>query len=81
MPVECILDESTFVSNALLTINNCTPYNAVYGRVPIVLPDIDQPDAVAESPDFPAGTVSHVHRLREIAVQANSDWILPPGRG
>ena len=61
------LSEATFAGNALVSVNGSTPYNALYGRVPHLLPDLqahignpdtDRPDAVRGS-----------HRLREIAVQ------------
>jgi len=70
MTAEQILAEATFVTNAMLTINNCTPYNAVYGRVPNILPDIDRPDAINEGALNHPGSIRNVHRLREIAVQA-----------
>jgi len=70
MDFDQILGEACFVTNALLTVNNCTPYNAVYGRVPHILPSIDQGDVINEnSLDLP-GLIRHTFRLREIAVQA-----------
>ena len=36
------LAECVFRGNALLTVGGSTPYNAVYGRVPSILPGIDQ---------------------------------------
>ena len=42
MPFESILAECVFCGNAMLTVNNSTPYNAVYGRVPHILPGIEQ---------------------------------------
>ena len=42
MPFHSILAEATFCGNALLAVNGSTPYNAVYGRVPNILPSIDQ---------------------------------------
>ena len=41
VPIEQRVTEATFCGNALLSINNVTPYNAVYGRVPTLLPDIN----------------------------------------
>ena len=70
MDFDQILGEACFVTNALLTVNNCTPYNAVYGRVPHILPSIDQPDCINEASLDHPGMVRHCYRLREIAVQA-----------
>ena len=51
--VECpfshVLSEATFCSNALLSINQCTPYNAVYGRVLALLPGLDQIESPHEA--------------------------------
>ena len=70
MPIKQVLSEATFCTNALLSVNGSTPYNAVYGRVPHILPSIDQPDALNESNlDLP-GTIRFTHRLREISVAA-----------
>ena len=41
IPFGQILSEAIFCGNALLTIRDSTPYNAVYGRVPRILPGID----------------------------------------
>ena len=73
MDIAVILDEATFCSNALLSVNGCTPYNALYGRVPNILPGIDQPDAMNEDRLNMPGTIRHTHRLREIAVSAMLD--------
>ena len=53
----------------MLTINNTSPYNAVYGRVPNILPDINCPDAENEGDTPSPGLIRHTHRLREVAVQ------------
>ena len=42
IPFASILADAVFVGNALLSINGSTPYNAVCGRVPLILPGIDQ---------------------------------------
>ena len=68
MPFGSILAEATFCGNALLAVNGSTPYKAVYGRAPNILPSIDQvspPDAERDPP-----LVRHTHRSREISVQA-----------
>ena len=54
-----------FSGNALLSINGTSPYNAVYGRVPPLLPDTSM---VID--DAGPGTQRHVQRLREISIQA-----------
>ena len=68
MPFGSVLAEAVFCGNALLAINGYSPYSAVYGRVPDILPSIEQvapPDAERDPP-----LVRHSHRLREIAVQS-----------
>ena len=42
IPFEYRLAEAAFAGNALVTVNNTTPYNAVYGRVPSLLPNMNQ---------------------------------------
>ena len=74
IPFKYRLAEAVFAGNALISVNNTTPYNAVYGRVPRLLPDINQPNAEDKPQDgdnieFP-GLLRNSHRLREIAVQA-----------
>ena len=64
MPVKYVLSETTFCTNALLTVNGMTPYNAVYGRVPYMLPGRDQPDAMKEDSFNMPGSNRHTHRLR-----------------
>merc|ERR1711978_608802 len=46
-------------------MNGATPYNAVYGRAPALLPDTRVPIDDAEP-----GTARHVERMREISVAA-----------
>ena len=74
IPLEFRLRDAVFVGNAMLTTNDTTPYNAVYGRVPRILPNLPnsiQDDAVdGAGSDAPLpGLIRHSHRLREIAVQ------------
>ena len=66
IPIQQILSEAIFAGNALISVNSTTPYNALYGRVPVLLPDINAApvDDVGSQP----GTIRHSHRLREIAV-------------
>ena len=70
MPFESILAECVFCGNAMLTVNNSTPYNAVYGRVPHILPGISQIVHPGDAREQTPGTIAHAHRLREISVQA-----------
>ncbi|MFM7983192.1 MAG: hypothetical protein ACKPKO_28115, partial [Candidatus Fonsibacter sp.] len=58
-----ILSECVFCGNAMLSINGTTPYNAVYGRVPALLPDTSLP-----IDDAAPGTMRHVQRMREISI-------------
>ena len=62
-----VLSDSTFAGNCLLSINGMTPYMAVYGRVPCMLPPIDIPDANNEGA-LP-GTIRYTMRIREIAIE------------
>ncbi|CAE7581720.1 RE1 [Symbiodinium sp. CCMP2592] len=66
IPFERIMYDAAFALNALTSINGCSPYVAVMGRQPALLPadDMALPDAV---PDIMS---RHTHRLREVAVQA-----------
>ena len=69
IPFESILSEATFCGNAMLTVGGSTPYNALYGRVPKMLPSIDQIENPGGAKLNP-GLISHTHRLREISIQA-----------
>ena len=72
VPFKYRLAEAVFAGNALVSVNQSTPYNAVCGRVPKMLPDIEQaPDGGTRDSDalpYP-GVLRHSHRLREIALQ------------
>ena len=70
IPFECILAEATFCGNAMLTVGGSTPYNALYGRVPQMLPDINQVVRPGEIDRLNPGTIGHTHRLREISIQS-----------
>ena len=65
-----ILSDCVVCGNAMLSINGSTPYHAVYGRVPALLPDDRQVIDDAEP-----GTARHVIRMREISVRAMVDGI------
>ena len=48
LPFTSVLSEATFSGNALITVGGSTPYNAVMGRMPSMLPGIEH----IRSPDF-----------------------------
>ena len=66
VPFERILHEATFALNALTSVNGCSPYVAVLGRTPALLPA----DDIVMSDSLPDEVSRHTHRLREVAVQA-----------
>ena len=66
IPFPQMLSEAVFAGNALISINSSTPYNALYGRVPNILPDISHVPAIPNG-DTPAN-IRHANRLREIAI-------------
>ncbi len=70
VPFECTLAEAVFCGNAMLTVGGSTPYNGLYGRVPRILPSIDQVDDPGDAKRLSPGLISHANRLREISVQA-----------
>jgi hypothetical protein len=70
IPFSCTLAEAVFCGNALLSINGSSPYNSVYGRVPALLPGINQIDNPGEANAPSPGLIRHTHRLREISIQA-----------
>ena len=64
-PFASVLAEATFAGNALLEVGGSSPYNAVYGRVPSILPGIDRsPD----SSGLRSNQLLDSHRLREISI-------------
>ena len=65
-----ILAEAVFCGNALLSVDNSTPYNGLYGRVPCILPSINQIEEPSGGSKAEPDTLRHVNRLREISVQA-----------
>ena len=58
-----VLAEATFVGNAMLTIGGASPYTAVLGRTPALLPDLHGP------PDETGTVARDSHRMREISLQ------------
>ena len=61
------LSECTYSGNALVSVNGATPYNAVLGRTPHMLPDLE---IIDESGQLCPITNRQTDRVREIAVQA-----------
>eukprot|EP00974_Lingulodinium_polyedra_P069878 6761527-Lingulodinium_polyedra.AAC.1 len=47
VPFKYRLAEATLACNCLLTVNGCTPYMALYGRVPNMLPSLSLSGAAA----------------------------------
>ena len=72
LPLSERLSQAVFAGNALLSINGSTPYNAVYGRVPLLLPDYNQyhdpKDELGATPKQMG--LRNTQRLREMAIQA-----------
>ena len=54
-----ILSEAVFSKNALLSIGEGTPYSALYGRVPKLLPQIDDVCGVARFDEDETGVPGH----------------------
>ena len=73
MPPDQVLSEAQFCSNALLSHAGYSPYQAVYGRTPNMLPEIRTPEALNEGTLELPGTIRFTYRLREIAVRAIVD--------
>ena len=65
-PLEHRLSEATFAGNALTSINGSTPYNAVYGRSPALLPELQ---VLNEDGEISPITDRTLNRVREIAIQ------------
>ena len=66
VPFPRIVAEATFAVNALSSLNGMSPYAAVIGRIPAILPS----DDTVMSDNVPDDCSRHVFRVREIAVQA-----------
>ena len=65
VPLSRVVAEATYAGNALTSFKGVSPFTAVLGRVPPLLPD-----AIAITDDTDASAVAqHSHRLREIAIQ------------
>ena len=66
VPFARMVSEGVFALNALSAFQGCSPYTAVLGRVPAILPSEDS----IVSDGVPDRCSAHSHRLREIAVQS-----------
>ena len=66
VPFERMCADATFALNSLTSVNGCSPYAAVLGRVAALLPG---DDSVTDD-GVPDAMSRHTHRLREVAVQA-----------
>ena len=66
VPFPRILSDAVLALNSLTSINGCTPYTAVLGRMPTLLPA----DDCMMSDGIPDVCSRHSYRLREIAVQS-----------
>ena len=67
VPFYQVLSECVFAGNALLSINGSSPYNAVYGRTPVLLPPIE---LLNDDGEIAQPTNHTVHRVRTLAIQA-----------
>ena len=63
MTFKQIVSEATFCGNAMLSVNDSTPYIGLYGRVPNIIPGIDQIIEPGGSGRADTDTLRHVHRL------------------
>ena len=54
----------------MITVGGSAPYNALYGRVPRMLPSIDQIDSPGDVARQNLGLIAHTYSLREIIIQA-----------
>ena len=66
VPMRRLLCESTFALNSLTSVNGCSPYSAVLGRVPSLLPS----DDALMSDNTSDMASKHTYRLRELCVQS-----------
>ena len=66
--LEDIVSEATVAKNSLLTINGFTPFTAVLGRTPNILPEHERPTVSTLADNVGGQCSKHATRLREIAV-------------
>eukprot|EP00971_Amphidinium_carterae_P342128 6481320-Amphidinium_carterae.1 len=67
---EEILDEAILAKNTLVGHGRQSPFEALYGRSPFMLRDFTGAGAVTTDDETGAAGTRHIHRLRELAVQA-----------
>ena len=74
-----VIAEAVFSKNCLLSIGEGTPYSALYGRVPRLLPQIEDVTGTARMHDDETGVAGSrsVQRLREIAVASAVESLAP----
>ena len=65
VPFKIRVGEAVFAGDALLTVNNTTPYNAVYGRAPHLLPNIHALEDESTTNKSMPGLIRDSHKLRE----------------
>ena len=65
VPFVCVPAECVLAGNAMLTVGGSTPYNALYGRVPRVLPSFDQIELSGEAERLNPKTLAHTHTAHE----------------
>ena len=61
------LSNCVFAGNAMLSVNDATPYNAVYGRAPALLPSLE---FINQEGELASPNLTHINRARQIAVTA-----------
>ena len=66
VPFHRMVSDAVYALNSLTSVNGCSPYTAVLGRMPTLLPA----DDCVMSDGVPDVCSRHTYRLREIAVQA-----------
>jgi hypothetical protein len=70
VPFKMRLAEATFAGNALISVNKATPYQAVLGRTPALLPQLSLTDAAQDDGNAQVDLVRYAHRVREVALQS-----------
>ena len=72
MTARCIVAESVFAKNCMLSIHGVSPYQALLGRQPPILQDFEPASAtaLADAESGIPGISRHIHRLRAAAVEA-----------
>ena len=68
MPFKRVLAEATFVINVISSIGGVSPYVAVFGRAPALLPELGPHGPVNDDRDTNC-PIHHSARIRELAIQ------------